>query len=197
MRHRGIAYKINFGLTIQQIKDLAGNYIPDKDLAERLWKEDTRELKILATLLYPPSAFDKGKANEWIKGISNQEVREQVSINLFQNLPYASELVEEWSSNTEEEIRTTAYWLLARLFIAKKITSFSVDQVPYIWEDVIAENMFLRNAALLALRHLGRQSEHVAKSILEKIESYKDDRNLIKKEAYDSLAFEFEYYFEP
>ena len=65
MRQRGLDYKLNFGLSVQQIKDLAKRYQPDSELAETLWADNTRELKILATLLYPTDSFTKEKAYEW------------------------------------------------------------------------------------------------------------------------------------
>jgi 3-methyladenine DNA glycosylase AlkD len=197
MRQRGISYKVNFGLNIQQIKDLSGHYKPDAKLAETLWKEDTRELKILATLLYPADSFTEEVANKWVTEISNQEVREQLSLNLLQNLSFASKLALQWVNNENSDIRTTAYWLLARLFLTKKADKQSANDYTFIWDDVISDNMFLRHAASLALKHTGRQSEMEADTILDKLSIYQDDSNLIKQEAYNSLAFEFAYYSLP
>ncbi len=197
MRQRGISYKVNFGLNIQQIKELSGRYKPDAELAEILWKEDTRELKILATLLYPADDFTGVVANKWVTEIPNQEIREQLSLNLLQILPFAGKLALEWSNSKDESIRTTGYWLLARLFLIKKADKQSANDYTFIWYDVISDNMFLRNAASLALKHIGRQSKIEADIILKKLSIYKDDSNLIKQEAYNSLLFEFEYYSLP
>ncbi|WP_029903595.1 DNA alkylation repair protein [Prevotella sp. 10(H)] len=196
MRKRGMAYKVNFGLSIQQIKDLSTRYEPNAELAETLWKEDTRELKILATLLYPIDDFTVETANNWIASIHNQEIREQLSLNLLQNLPFANKLALESSNNEDEDIRTTGYWLLARLFLIKKLEKQSAEALHSVWNDVTSDNMFLRNAALLALKNIGRQSKEEADAILTKLSIYKDDSDLIKQEAYNSLAFEFEYYFD-
>jgi len=196
MRQKGLSYKVNFGLAIQQIKDLAERYQPDKQLAETLWKEDTRELKILATLLYPVSEFTEGAANEWVAAIPNQEIREQVCMNLFQKLPFAEKVAVEWGDNADEDIRTTGYWLVARLFLIKKAENIAPDAFSYIWDDVVADNISLRNAALQALKHIGRQSEDTASRILEKLSVHKESSDLVKQEAYNGLAFEFEYYFD-
>ncbi|MBK5720710.1 DNA alkylation repair protein [Dysgonomonas sp. Marseille-P4677] len=196
MRQRGLTYKVNFGLNIQQIKDLATRYQPDATLAATLWLEDTRELKILATLLYPINDFNQETANVWVTEIPNQEIREQVCLNLFQNLPFANQLALMWSNSDNEGTRTTGYWLLTRLFLTKKATPVSFDAFSSILNDVISDNTFIRNAASLALKQIGRQCKEQADWILEKLSIYKDDNNLIKREAYNSLAFEFEYYFE-
>lgn len=195
MRQKGMAYKVNFGLVIQQIKDLANRYKPSAELAELLWKEDTRELKILATMLYPVANFSEDIANRWVTEIPNQEIREQVCINLFQDLPYANKLVKEWINDTDSNIRITGYWLLVRLFLIKKTEYFDKTSTTSIWDDVVVEDTFLHKAALLALKHIGRQSKTEANIILEKLAVYKDDKDPLKQEVYNSLEFEFEYYY--
>ena len=196
MRQRGLTYKVNFGLNIQQIKDLSSRYQPDAALAATLWKEDTRELKILATLLYPVKDFNEEMANSWVTEIPNQEIREQVCLNLFQNLSYANQLALAWANSENENIRTTGYWLLTRLFLTKSANTVSTNVFSFILEDAVSNNTFIRNAALLALKQIGRQSREQANWILNKLSIYKVDANLINQEAYNSLNFEFEYYFE-
>lgn len=196
MRQRGLTYKVNFGLNIQQIKDLSSRYQPDAALAATLWKEDTRELKILATLLYPVKDFNEEMANSWVTEIPNQEIREQVCLNLFQNLSYANQLALAWANSENEDIRATGYWLLTRLFLTKSANTVSTNVFSFILEDAVSNNTFIRNAALLALKQIGRQSREQANWILNKLSIYKEDANLINQEAYNSLNFEFEYYFE-
>jgi len=197
MRQRGLDYKLNFGLSIQQIKELSKRYQPDAELSEILWKENTRELKILATLLYPVDDFLENRAVEWVTEIPNQEIREQVCVNLFQNLHYAGPIALVWANSPEEEIRTTGYWLLVRLFLTKKVEqTIFTDLLASIWDDIISENTFLRNASLLVLKHIGRQSRDIADHILQQLSVYKDDNDLIKQEVFNSIAFEFDYFFE-
>ncbi|NDV77506.1 DNA alkylation repair protein [Dysgonomonas sp. 511] len=194
MRQKGMAYKLNFGLVIQQIKDIARHYDADARLANTLWKEDVRELKILATILYPLSAFTEHDAEMWVKEIPNQEIREQVCANLFQNLAFANKLIYDWKNSREENIRTTAYWLLARLSLSKTLEPVQAKEFKYILDDIISSDIFLRNAAILALKHIGRQSKEEGDTILQKLAAFKDEEDPLKREIYDSLSFEFEYY---
>lgn len=197
MRQLGMDYKLNFGLLIAQIKALAAKYGPSAVLANRLWREDTRELKILATMIYPIDEFFKEQANIWVNEIPNQEIREQVCINLFQELPYAQELALEWISSGNEEIRTTGYWLLARLLLAKKnvgVLQLSDLSVTY-KKDIISEQLFLRNASLLVLKHMARQSKSLGLSVLEDIRDYRNASDQLKEEAYESISFEIEFIF--
>ena len=196
MREKGLIYKLNFGLALKQIKDLTARYKKNAALAETLWHEGTRELKILATLLYPTDEFTAETANRWASELPNQEIREQVCLNLFQELEYAAPLAIDWANAENDSLRTTGYWLLARLFLAKKVKSHIViDYLPQVWNDAASEDIFLRNAALLDLKHIGRQSEEEASVILDKLSAYKTDADPLKQEAYNSVAFEFEFYF--
>ena len=196
MRKWGLDYKVNFGLTIQQIRDTSKRYSPDAALAETLWGEDTRELKLMSTLLYPIDKYQETTADKWVKEITNQEVREQICFNLFQELPYAENLSMKWSKNEDLSIRATGYWLLSRLILLKKSNDIHPESLPYVWTDVSSEDTFLRNAALLVLKQTGRQSEDTAKLIMQKISEFKESNDPVKQEVYNSLDFEFGYFFE-
>lgn len=195
MRQKGLSYKINFGLLIPQIKEMSGLYQPNSELAKSLWKEDTRELKILGTLLFPTKEYTEADAAEWIRGVNNQEIREQVCFNLFQNLSFADKLAVDWSKSDNEEIRISGYWLLVRLLMLKKTEAGALDPFPFIITDSISTNTFLRNAALLALKHIGRQTQGIADQILKELSVYKEDKDILKQEAYNSTAFEFEFFY--
>jgi 3-methyladenine DNA glycosylase AlkD len=196
MREWGLNYKINFGLTIQQIKDVSKRYSPDASLAEALWIEDTRELKIMGTLLYPIDKYREETADKWVQEITNQEIREQICFNLFQELPYAENLSMKWVKNRVSSIRTTGYWLLSRLMLLKKSKDILPESLPYVWEDVLSEDTSLRNATLLTLKHIGRLSKDNAETIMRKISEFQKSKDLLKQEIYNSLDFEFGYFFD-
>ena len=196
MRTKGLNYKLNFGVSLEKVKVIANRYEANPQLAEALWKDETRELKILATLLYPVTDFNADIANRWVKQIPNQEIREQVVFNLFQKLTDANLLSQSWANDNDEETRATGYWLLARLVIAKKIDA-AVDLNSYLFvcSDILSQNVSLRNAAILFLKNVGRLSKSLSETILEKVSNLKSSNNATEKEIYDSLAFEYEYLF--
>lgn len=195
MRQHGLDYKLNFGLVIEQIRSLAGKYGQSAELAERLWGETTRELKILATFIYPLDQYKAETANKWVTEIPNQEMREQVCFNLFQELDYADQLALNWIKSDDDSTRTTGYWLLARLLLTKKfkgelITEYLGDKV---WEDVVSKDVFIRNASSLVLKHMVRKSKEEANIIFNKLLPYKSETDLIKQEAFNAIAFEIDF----
>lgn len=196
MRNHGLDYKLNFGVDIKKIKDIAARYTPDIELAELLWKDGTRELKILATLLCPSDTYSREMACDWAQHIPNQEIREQVCINLFQFLPFADELAMEWSNHTDAEVRTTGYWLYVRRMLTKHLARvIDTSTMNYLWEDMVSRQVSLRNAALLFAKNAGKQSAESAESILSRLEVYKNSEDVLLKEIYDSVSFEFEFFY--
>lgn len=195
MREKGIIYKLNFGVSISKINKIATKYAPDKDLAEALWDEDVRELKILATLLFPIKEFNKEIADRWVRNIKYQEIREQFSINILQHLSFAELLTREWTSYDSEDIRSSGYWLLSVLAKTNQSININLDSYPSIWEDSSnSHNPSLRNSAITALKFIGRISPELAKEVMYNTECLKDSPDPIHLETYNTLKFEFEYF---
>ena len=194
MQAKGIHYQLNYGVDIPKLRLIAKKYKADKELAEELWSEEVRELKILATMLYPPVDFTKEMAEKWVREIPTREVREQVCRNLFQSLSFADTLVQAWAESEIVEIRITGYWLFARLCIIRSEAVQNI-QPKHIMENVINDlqtsSMLLRQAALNVLRYYGRLSKKNGAVILQKIADFENSDNLQKREMYDVLRFEF------
>jgi 3-methyladenine DNA glycosylase AlkD len=196
MRLKGMDYRMNFGVNLPRLKEISKKYRPDKALAEVLWKENVREMKILATMLYPADVMSIETAERWGTGIGNQEIREQACRNLFQEMPFADQLVDGWTKSEDEMIRMTGYWLFARLCI---IRSETMDRVckPLLLrqavQDLKSDSLLLRQSALNALRYHGRMSKENAAEVLHSVESLEGANEMSKSEMIDLLRFEFEY----
>lgn len=194
MRAKGVGYRMNFGVDILRLKQIALKYASDKVLAETMWKEDVRELKILATMLCPVDQFMKEDADRWGREIVNQEIREQACKNLFQELPYVDELVEDWIRTENENIRTTAHWLFARLCITRS-DAIGRIQVEELLEKAIAdltsESLLLRQSALNTLKFFGRISPDNAENVVKRLVGFEHSSNPQEKEIFDLLSFEF------
>lgn len=93
MRTKGSDYPLNYGLHIPRLREIASTLSPNADLAEYLYGHSTRELKILATLLYPPGELTMETALRWIDECQSVELLEQLSCNLLAPLPWVEELL--------------------------------------------------------------------------------------------------------
>lgn len=117
MRENGLKYKLNFGVELPRLQNIANEFQPNHELAQALWKENIRECKILAGMLQPVESFYPEIAEIWIEDMPTPEIAQLTVINLFQKLPYASEKAFQWIAREEEMFQLCGYLLLARLFM--------------------------------------------------------------------------------
>lgn len=116
MREKGVDYKINWGVSLPDLQQLASKYEKNYELAVALWKEDIRECKILATLLMPADQMPPEVVDIWMEQTNSQEMVEMAAFNLFQHLEYAPVLAYQWMAASDELRQMAGFLVLARLF---------------------------------------------------------------------------------
>ena len=196
MREKGIVYKLNFGVPLPEIKQIAATHKPDSELAAALWKEDIREFKILASLLQPVGGFSSRKAEQWVK-----EIAEQCSHNLFYRLPDVEDLLFGLLANVEDEYaRTVGFLVSVELLKRKKKLSEQVKALIFVesLRSLARPNFGAsfkeKQAALNALKFYGRLSAEKAQLILESFDAFPEFMKTPEgREIYNDLKFEFEY----
>lgn len=119
MRERGLKYKLNFGVELPRIKQIASQFEKNHDLAQALWKEDIRECKILAGLLQPIDTFFPEIMDIWIETMPTVEIAEMTCMHLFQYLPYAPQKSLQLIANEGEYQQICGYLTIARLLMKK------------------------------------------------------------------------------
>lgn len=117
MRDNGMDYKLNFGVEIPRLREIAAAFPPDSGLAQALWEEDTRECKLLAAMLMPVGAFRPETAEAWMRTIPNAEIARHIVHDLFSRLPYALRKAYEWMADEGNEMSCLCGFLvMAHLF---------------------------------------------------------------------------------
>lgn len=117
MREKGLDYKINFGIELPRLKEIAAKFEKNHDVAQALWKENIRECKILAGLLQPVETFYPEIADIWVEDMHYPEIAELTCMNLFRHLPYASEKAFQLIADEGEYFQFCGYMLMARLLM--------------------------------------------------------------------------------
>lgn len=172
MREKGMDYKLNWGVSLPHLQEMALEYGKDRDLAIALWKEDIRECKILATLIMPREEMTRELVDVWMEQLHGQEMAEMLPFHLLQHLDFAPALAYEWMASDKDLYQLTAYHLLSRLFLKgqtpneRGINEF-LDQVAVALQS---ENMALRHAAAnctLRFASLGDSYERIARQALK------------------------------
>lgn len=202
MREKGMNYKLIFGVPFPELKQIAQEYREQAsdELAEAMWKEDVRELKILATMLYPYEQFTHTKAVEWVKAVPYMEIAEQLARNLLAKIEGPDEVAVHLFHHREEEYaRTVAFLIFVNLFVSsRKIEPAHFD---LFWVEAIRSLTSLsfdaswheKQAALNALKWYGRQSEEQAHRVLIELAHLAVSEVPEQQEFYNDLKFEFEY----
>lgn len=171
MREKGMEYKLNFGIEYPRIKEIAAGYEPDHELAQALWKENIRECKILAGLLQPADTFYPEIADIWIEGMDYPELAEYTVMNLFQRLPYASEVVFRRMADEREMFQLCGFLLMARLLMKgeklnERAEAEFLDQACTAVEGDCGP---VQKAASVALRKYAHQSRENKRTVSKQL----------------------------
>ncbi len=176
MREKGLTYKLNFGVELPRIKNIAAAFPKDHKLAQALWKENIRECKILAGMLQPVDSFIPEIADIWVEAIDNIEIAELTCMNLFQHLPYAPAKSFHWIADEREYVQTCGFLTIARLLPVKGDMTDSVAEefLDQTICAVLSGIYHVRNAALLAIRKYMQHSQEHAFRVCRLVEGMAD-----------------------
>ncbi|HPF51119.1 MAG TPA: hypothetical protein PK335_06065 [Draconibacterium sp.] len=120
MTQQGIQYKLNWGVAVFELREMAKAYEPDHLLAMKLWNKQWRETMILATLLDHPEEVTEEQMDFWTKSFENTEIAEQASTNLWVKSKFAFIKALEWCRGKKHVVRFTGVHLMGRLAISDK-----------------------------------------------------------------------------
>jgi len=161
MKQQGIRYKLNWGVSILDLRELAQNYRKDHLLALKLWNKQWRETMILATLLDEPKAVSEEQMDFWTKSFENIEIAEQASTNLWVKSPFAFIKALEWCRGKKHLVRFTGVHLMGRLAITDKN---AIDEMfePFFEElSTLAKDEKLFTPIYRAVIALGTRSKYL------------------------------------
>ena len=167
MREKGLDYKLNFGIELPRLKEIAAKFEKDHEVAQALWKENIRECKILAGLLQPVDTFYPEIADIWVEDMHYPEIAELTCMNLFCHLPYASEKVFQWIADEGEYFQFCGYMLIARLLMNGKELNERAEN-EFLDQSLTAlysESGIVCRASATALRKYAYQRPEQAKKL--------------------------------
>ncbi len=172
MREKGLDYKLNFGIELPRLKEIAAKFDKNHDVAQALWKENIRECKILAGMLQPIDTFYPEIADIWVEDMHYPEIAELTCMNLFQHLPYASDKAFQWMADEGEYFQFCGYMLMARLLMRgnemnERAENEFLDQAMTALQG---ETGMICRSASTALKKYASQSNGNAKKLLKLIQ---------------------------
>lgn len=159
MNKKGLKYKLNWGVSLVELREIAKHYAPDHLLALKLWNKQWRETMILASLLDEPEKVTEEQMDYWTKSFENTEIAEQVSANLWVKSKFAFIKALEWCRGKKYLLHFTGVHLMGRLAIVEKN---AIDEMfePFFEElEVLARNSKLHTVIYRSVIALGSRSK--------------------------------------
>ena len=159
MTQQGIRYKLNWGVAVFELREMARTFEPDHLLALKLWNKQWRETMILATLLDNPKEVTEEQMDFWTKSFENTEIAEQASTNLWVKSKFGFVKALEWCRGKKHVVRFTGIHLMGRLAIADRT---AIDEMfePFFEElPVLAKDEKLFTPLYRAIIAVGTRSK--------------------------------------
>ena len=104
LRRAGQPFRVIFGLNMPQLREIAGEFGPDEELARELWaNRSTRESMLLAPMLIKPDGFSEGIV--WLSESPTPEVTDILCHSLLRHLPDAEKIAYEAAASTDAMTR--------------------------------------------------------------------------------------------
>lgn len=149
MRRQGVVYKLNFGVSLPDLKKLAGEYKQNHDLAQELWKQECRECKMLAVLLQPADSFSADLADIWLETIEYPELANVCCMSLFPFMRDASETVYRWMASDTEMVRYCGFMTMANLMRSGRMIEdrYVLELKDQVQVSLNEESVLLKQAA--------------------------------------------------
>ncbi len=178
MRSKGVLYRINFGVTLPRLQDMARALPRDKDLARVMWQKDVREMKLLATMIYPVEALTQDEAYKMCYESPYVEVSEQLSLHLLMHTPYVEHLTlrlwQKHSSHTEQTA-IIPYILMTRMLMSgDKGYQLRAELIRHASRDLNAPAGSLTAYMLNALTRLAERDERGRALVSAFVEEHRD-----------------------
>ncbi|WP_430814200.1 DNA alkylation repair protein [Carboxylicivirga sp. RSCT41] len=178
MEESGIHYRINYGVGIPHLKQLAKRTPASYELAERMWYSEVREMMLLAALIVPAEKMTEDICREWSKQISNKDLVERTAMFLWARIDIGKELLIEWVNCDNNYLKATALYTIGRqLQVDAKIDTPHSSILMESFDH--AQDLFIVKALSFALRMKLRYCVQETAEIVEfaSLLSKENDRN--------------------
>ena len=165
MFYYGENYGLNYGVSLPTVREIAQAEGHDHALAEYLFKQQVRELKLAAFHIADPTLINASNSSLWANGITNSELAEEVAFALLRHSPVVMDIVAEW-------LRSESEWVVyAAMMAAARSNAISTAEIESV-TDIVSRYPDSRPiaqgcVAMLAAAYLNAELQGTVKSTIE------------------------------
>ena len=102
MYYYGARYGLNYGVSLPTIRQIATTEERNHALAQYLYKQQVRELRLAALHIAEPKLMTINEADFWAEGVINSEVAEEMAFALLRYADALPAIFTEWISSDNE-----------------------------------------------------------------------------------------------
>lgn len=165
MRYYGEKYGLNYGVSLPTLRQIANQEQPDHSLAQYLYKQQVRELRLAALHIAQPEKITSSEADFWAEGVINSEVAEEMAFAMLSKAAEAKAIIDKWSDSDDELLIYAALMAASRNTenISKKLI-IKVESIAahYNSSRIIAQGIV---ALLVAANNAGYEKSIIASTI--------------------------------
>jgi len=115
MNHAGIAYNMNYGVSLLLLREFATSIGYNQNLALQLWNENIRETRLLSLMLRDPEQITEEEADSLVEQFVTGELAENACMHLFCKMPFAEQKIADWIPNEKIFVKMSGIFLAFRL----------------------------------------------------------------------------------
>jgi hypothetical protein len=190
MKDRGINYKVNYGVSVVVLKQLALAYQRNHLLALKLWNKQWRETMILATMLEEPEKVSGKQIDYWVRSIENIEIAEQYVMNLISEMPEAFDKATEWCLGRKRIVKISGLILMGRLAMVDKKASDENFEDFFEVLPPLSKDPSLSRIIFRSLMQIGMKNINLNELTLFFAKTLKTSDSVVAKELADQLIEE-------
>lgn len=191
MEQRGIHYRVNYGVAVPHLMQLAKRIPVSYELAERLWFLEIRETMLLAAMLVPAEAMTVARCKEWAAKINNKDLVERSAMYLWGRLDVLNALLNEWLASPNEYLIATALYAMGRQSKLLEDGQLKAGRVIDVMEQ--SHNQLVLSAGAFALRMLMRSHSGEIEAVKSYIGRLKSDEESFRVAIAEELIAEVEF----
>lgn len=121
-------YRVNWGIEMPRLMDIAKEFAPSRELAQALWSEATRECKILGCMLMPFEEYDADLCDIWAESIRTHEIAMYFVLYLVRRLPFAADKAYEWMAQENRLKQSMGYLTMCHLLRNSVFSDTAIDE---------------------------------------------------------------------
>ncbi len=157
MKQHGLEYKMNWGVSVSRLREIAAQFKPNHLLALKLWNKQWRETMILAAMLDVPELVTEEQMDYWTKSLETTEIAETLNTFLWVKTKFAFVKALEWCRGKKHLVRFAGLHLMGRLALVEKsaIDEFFepfFDILSPLSKDPALKQVFYRSYILLGMK---------------------------------------------